>query len=131
MIKRAHIINGLILIGVGLLLLASVFLGFTDIPLIIIALVIVAIGAPLQFNKSIKEDGWRLEEIYGLRYWIKVALAMILAIFGSLITLAYHDPTDIGALVIGMGFSAIFMAFVNPKYIRKDLPGKKVFEDRF
>jgi len=134
MMRRAHIINGIILIGIGLLLLASVFLGFTDIPLIVIGLVIVSIGAPLQFNKSLSKQGgwkWEFEEVYGLKYWIKFTLAMIVSIICALFTLAHHDPTNIGAVVIGMGFAAIMMAFVNPRYVRKDLPAKSKSHPRF
>lgn len=124
MIRRAIFINGLIFVAVGIILLASVFFGFADIPLIITALLAVGVAAPLQFNKSFRRHGV-VEEIYGPKYWIKFTLAMMIAIIGTLVIVGNSSLSDIAVFVTSMAIAAIMMAFVNPTYVVKKSPTTK------
>jgi len=46
---------------------------------------------------------------------------------GALFLLANRDVSDLGAFTSGMAFAGIFISFVNPKYIRQNLPKKEDF----
>lgn len=124
MIRRAILFNGLIFIGVGIVLLVAVFLDFADIPLIITALLTVGVAAPLQFNKAIESHGV-VEAVYGPKYWIKFGIAMLLAIIGALFIAARFPLSDIGVFVTAMALAAVVMAFVNPTYVLNNLPAKR------
>ena len=122
MLRRPILVNGFLYIGLGILLLASVFIGFADVPLIIVALLAAGVAIPLQFNRNLERNEARdlpqgkVVAIYGIRYWVIVGLALILAIIGTLVIHAFHALSDIGIFVASMGMAAIMMAFVNPKY---------------
>jgi len=125
--KRALRVNALIHIGLGLLLLASVFLGFADVPLIIAAVLAVGVAAPLQFNKTLAQDEARdlaqgkIVEVRGTRYFILLVLALLLALIGTLVIDAFFSLSDVGIFVTSMGLAAILIAFVNPKYDTREL----------
>lgn len=128
MIRRAILINGLIFIGVGLALLTSVYFRIADIPLIIVALLIVGIAAPLQFSKFFNFHGV-VEEIYGPKYWIKFSIAMSASIIGTLFIVGKFPVSDIGVFVTSMGLASIMMAFVNPTYIPQDIPSENRWDE--
>jgi len=131
-LRRAHIINGLLFIGLGSILLLSALLAAADWPLIITVLSAVGIAVPLQFKKSLPADVARdlsqgkIIAVYGFRYWSLFALASILAIIGTLVIHAFNPFSDFGIIVASMGVMAIMMAFVNPRYKKLDDPS--IFE---
>ena len=120
--RRPILVNSLLYIVLGFLLLASVFIGFADVPLIIVALLAAGVAIPLEFNKNLERSEARdlaqgkVVAIYGLRYWVILGLSLISAIVGTLVIHAFHSLSDIGIFVASMGMGAIMMAFVNPKY---------------
>ena len=126
--KRALRINTLIGVGIGLILLICVFIGISDIPIIITAFLAYGIALPLQFNKLLSpHDAMALETgiiitVYGWRYWLKFLFAILLAMICALFVLANRDVSELNAFTAGMAFSGIFISFVNPKYVRQNLP---------
>ena len=109
-------------------MLISAIFAAADWPLIITVLLAVGIAVPLQFNKSLPPDVARdlaqgkIIAVYGVRYWILLTLAFILAIIGTLVIHAFNPISDFGIIVASMGVMAIMMAFVNPRYKKLDDP---------
>ena len=126
--KRALRINSLIGVGISTVLLLCILIGITDIPIIITVVLAYAIGLPIQFNKLIPDEEasmlhtGELKAVYGWRYWILFSLALILALICAMIFLAFFEVDDLGALAVGMAFAGAFISFVNPRYIKQELP---------
>ena len=115
-------------IGLGLIAIISVILGWSDIPTITFLLIGYFVGIPIQFQKTLPADELqRLSEgkivaVLGKRFWIPILVGVLIAIIAAFTIKNYYELSIGSAVLLTLGIAAILTAFVSPRFKTVDEP---------